>query len=42
MWRPGLVSEEEAMAWRAEAWQGHEDIDAPMDDFDEDAEEAIP
>jgi hypothetical protein len=25
-WGTGLVTEEEAMAWRAEAWRGHEDV----------------
>ena len=40
VWRPGLVSVEEAMSWRSEAWQGHEEIDRPTDEVDEDAEEA--
>jgi hypothetical protein len=26
VWGEGLVKEEEAMAWRAEAWEGHEDF----------------
>ena len=26
VWGEGLVTEDEAIAWRKEAWQGHEDI----------------
>jgi len=26
LWRTGMVPEEEALQWRAEAWEGHEDI----------------
>jgi hypothetical protein len=38
VWRPGLVSEEEAMAWRRLAWNGHEDLADDQDD--EEVEEA--
>jgi len=31
VWRPGLVSGDEAMEWRAEAWKGHEDIEPETD-----------
>jgi len=37
VWDPGLVSVEEAMAWRKEAWQGHDDV-AEATDWDEDDE----
>ena len=39
VWRPGLVSVEEAMAWRAEAWEGHEDIDQDSVEEEEPAED---
>jgi len=46
IWRPGLVTEEEAMAWRSEAWQGHEDIVGEQSDEDAaeeyDDEEVLP
>jgi hypothetical protein len=28
VWRPGLVTTDEAMAWRREAWDGHEEFAA--------------
>ena len=39
VWGAGLVSEEEAMAWRREAWEGHEDIE-PETDWQQSADEA--
>lgn len=40
----GLVSEQEAMAWRAEAWRGHEAIEPDQTDEDEleEDEEVLP
>jgi hypothetical protein len=35
VWGEGLVKEDEAMAWRREAWEGHEDIE-PDTDLEED------
>lgn len=26
VWNPGLVTTDEAMAWRREAWEGHEEF----------------
>ena len=46
VWRPGLITDEEAMAWRAEAWRGHEDIVDEQPDEDDaeeyEDEEALP
>ena len=46
LWGTGLVTEEEAMAWRAEAWKGHEDIVDEQPDEDDaeeyEDEEALP
>ena len=46
VWGTGLVSEEEAMAWRREAWRGHEDIVDEQPDEDDaeeyEDEEALP
>ena len=46
LWGTGLVTEEEARAWRAEAWKGHEDIVDEQLDEDEaeeyEDEEALP
>jgi hypothetical protein len=38
VWGAGLVTEDEAMSWRAEAWQGHEDL-GPVEDEVEDEQE---
>lgn len=45
VWRPGLVTTDEAMAWRAEAWAGHDEYRTGSDEDDvqeEDVEEARP
>ena len=44
LWGTGLVSEEEAMAWRTEAWRGHDDIieDSADEDESEESEEVLP
>jgi len=36
LWGHGLVTEEEALAWRKEAWEGHEDVAEETDWEEED------
>jgi len=43
VWGEGLIKEEEALAWRREAWKGHEDFAADVEEQDaEDDEEVLP
>jgi hypothetical protein len=40
VWGAGLVSEEEAMDWRREAWDGHEEFAGePIEDEELEVEE---
>ena len=41
VWRPGLVTQEEALEWRKEAWEGHEDIASETTFEDEEDEVAV-
>ena len=43
VWGEGLIKEEEALAWRKEAWKGHEDLAADVEEQEaEDDEEVLP
>ena len=37
----GVVPEAEAMAWRAEAWAGHEEIEAKEEEPDDDSDKEV-